>query len=212
MKGKQDSHEFGLGDFSVLLGVHSHKKPEEEGGISVKVKSIHVHPDWNTDVRSYDANIAILELKNDVQFNNFIQPICLADDETEITQFPIGTVVGFGIITDLNKNKMTSISNVAKKLEIPFRNYHDCSKESPVHRDFISARMFCGGPADGRGVCRGDGGGGVYVLYNEKFYLRGLTSSTLLNDDYKCDTHKQALFTDITMFYDWINGEIGGSH
>jgi len=212
MKGKQDSYGLGLGDFSVLLGVHSHKKPEEEGGISATVKSIHVHPDWNTNVESYDVDIAILELKNEVRFNKFIQPICIADKNSSIAQASQGIVIGFAIITDSNGSKTKSISDVAKKLEIPIHNYQDCIKNSSDHKHIASARMFCGGPADGRGICTGDNGGGVYVLYNGKFYLRGITSASLYNNRLECDTHKQAVFTDVPRFYDWINGEIGESN
>jgi len=153
-----------------------------------------------------------LELKNEVRFNYFIQPICIADDESEITQTSYGIVVGFGIITDSNESKTTSLSDVAKKLEIPIHNYQDCIKNSSDHKHIASARMFCGGPADGRGVCSGDGGGGVYVKYNNAFYLRGITSASLPNNKGECDTYKEAIFTDATKFYKFIKRSIGKSN
>lgn len=36
-----------------------------------------VHPLWKTDELKYDADLAILVLEDDVEFTEFVQPICL---------------------------------------------------------------------------------------------------------------------------------------
>jgi len=181
-----------------MLGVQNYKKAEELGRISVGFKSITIHRHWNTNEPSFDADIAILELANEVQFNNYIRPICLADDDSEIAEISKGTVVGFGITEN------GTPSDIANKLEIAITDYHSCILKSRDISTFASARTFCGGPADGRGVCSGDSGSGVYVKHNEIFYLRGLVSSGLINNNYECDTHRQAVFTDVPEYYDWI--------
>jgi len=193
---------FGPKDITLMLGVHNYKKSEELGRISTGIKSITIHRHWTTDVPSFDADIAILELANEVQFNNYIRPICLADYESEVAETSTGTVVGFG------KTENESNSDIARKLEISIRDYAKCATTSSDHQTFATARMFCGGPADGRGVCDGDSGGGVYVLHDKIFYLRGLVSSSLVNNKLECDTHQQAVFTDVTQYYDWI--KLGG--
>jgi len=189
---------FGTEDITLMLGVYNYKRPVEQGRVSTKIKSIYVHKSWNTNVQNYDGDIAILELANDIQFDNFIRPICLADDESEVAEALHGTVVGFGF----NENR--TLSDIANKLDISIRDYHSCTLISPDHQTFASFRTFCGGPADGRGVCDGDSGSGVYVLHDGAFYLRGLVSSSLINDNNECDTHKQAVFTDVTQYYEWI--------
>jgi len=183
-----------------MLGVHNYKLPEEWGRISAEVKSINVHQHWNTDVPNFDGDIAILELVDEVQFNYYIRPICLADEESDVAETSNGTVVGFGLTEN------GTLSNIANKLDISIRDYHSCISTSLDHQTFASARTFCGGPADGRGVCSGDSGGGVYVLHKNVFYLRGLVSSSLFNNiTMECDTHKQAVFTDVTQYYYWID-------
>ena len=205
MKGKRNRHEFNTGDFSVLLGVHDLSKKinywvneEEEGRSTGCAKAIHVHPDWNVHVDSYDADIAVLELVNEVQFDKFIRPICIADRKSEVAKARSGTVVGFGI-TETGR-----ISDVANKLDIPIYDYHNCTEHNIDHRCLVSARTFCGGPADGSGVCLGDSGGGVYVPDNRRFYLRGIVSASLFNAVLQCDVDREAIFTDVTRFYDWI--------
>ena len=199
IKGKKDEYDFGINDFSVLLGVHNHSTPCETGRISAEVKSIHIHHHWSTDAQSYDGDIAVLELVTEVRFDNYIRPICLAHEYSKIINATHGTVVGFGRTDD------GSYPAVAKKLDIPITKFNECIRESSDHETLASARMFCGGPADGRGVCDGDSGSGVYVLHNRRFYLRGLVSSSLLNDNFLCDTERKAAFTDVTHYYDWIN-------
>jgi len=185
-----------------MLGVHNYKRPVELGRISTKIKSINVHKHWNTDVSNFDADIAILELVEEVEFSSYIQPICLADEYSDIADASQGTVIGFGL------TKNGTLSNIANKLQISIRDYHNCIVNSSSHQTFATARTFCGGPADGRGVCHGDSGGGVYVLHKDVFYLRGLVSSSLVNNKYECDTHQQAVFTDVTQFCDWIESSI----
>ena len=198
MKGKHDSHVFNTCDFSVQIGVHNHTKINENERISTSINSIEIHSGWNTDVSSWDADIAILELSKEIKFNNLIRPICINNEHSEMIKVTNGIVVGFGL------NELEKISNVANKLEIPIKNYHNCTKISSDYHGFISARTFCGGSADGRGVCGGDSGAGVYVFYQHQFYLRGLVSASLLNNYLKCDVTKEAIFTDVTQFYDWI--------
>ena len=198
MKGKRSTHEFNTGDFKVLLGVHNLKNYWEEGRSTACVNTIHVHPDWNVEVDSWDADIAILELVNEVQFNKFIRPICIADRKSEVAKAQSGTVVGFG------KTESGIISDIANKLEIPIYDYLNCTKHSEQHRTLVSARTFCGGSADEHGVCSGDSGGGVYAPHNRRFYLRGLVSASLYDIFLNCDVYEKAIFTDVTKFYDWV--------
>ena len=198
MNEKQDAYKFTTCDFSVLLGVHDLSKSDEEGRISVNVNDINIHSDWDVNSDSYDADIAVLELAEEVTFNKFVRPICVPDVESGVAGSSIGTVTGFG------KTEVGVISNVAKKLEIPIYNFKNCTKYSSDHRSLVSHRTFCGGTADGRGVCDGDSGGGVYVKHNRAYYLRGLVSSSLMNVDLECDVDRVAVFTDVPKFYGWI--------
>lgn len=206
MKGKQNIHSFSTGDFSVLLGVHNHTALNEEGRMSSCVNSIKIHPEWNINVESYDADIAVLELANEINFNKFIRPICVPDVDSEVSRFTNGTAVGFGITEN------GTVSDLAKKLDIPIYDYQNCTKHSSDHKPLSSARTFCGGWADGSGVCSGDSGSGVYVSYNRAYYLRGIVSSSLPNIYGECDVDREAIFTDVPKFYGWIKSNGTDEH
>lgn len=54
-------------------------------------------------------------------------------------------------------------------------------------------------------IISGDSGGGFVVRYNNKWYLRGIISSSLQDKDlFTCDTKNFAVFTDIAAYRDWI--------
>lgn len=61
----------------VLLGVHDIFKRNEIGSNARFVSKIILHPDWKSEDPRYDANIAVIFLRNEVKFSNTIEPICL---------------------------------------------------------------------------------------------------------------------------------------
>ena len=137
--------------------------PHEKGKISVGVKNVKVHDDWNTKTDSYDADIAILTLAENVQFTRYIQPICLIDHYSSLINIQKGYAVGYG--TSEDKTKIHE--NILKCIEIPFDNNNEnCfySRHSLVN--LSSNRTFCGGNRDGTGVCSGDSGNGLFVVHN----------------------------------------------
>lgn len=119
---------------------------------------------------------------------------------TSITE---GIAVGYGI------NENGTVSNIARMIRSPIISHRDCSK-SEIHQALLSHRGFCGGYANGTGVCAGDSGSGLYVLHNGKYYLRGIVSASLYGFAFGCNVDEHAIFTDVLKFYDWIIG--GGSN
>ena len=107
-------------DLIVHLGYHNLSKKFESGRVSFHVKSIRVHPDWNTETDSYDANIAILELDDEVEFGKYIQPICLIDPNSEIASSTNGAIVGFdysrelGTLREFLTRRLSALRNVLK--------------------------------------------------------------------------------------------------
>lgn len=51
----------------VFLGRHNLKNWNEEGSLAAPVDDIFIHPDYNHHLSSYDADIAVVVLKNEVR-------------------------------------------------------------------------------------------------------------------------------------------------
>lgn len=51
----------------VFLGRHNLKNWNEEGSLAAPVDGIYIHPDYNSQLSSYDADIAVIMLKDEVR-------------------------------------------------------------------------------------------------------------------------------------------------
>lgn len=184
----------------MTLGVHDIDSKFEIGRQSIEVKRIFVHPDWRTDTYSYDADISVFILKTKVQFTDYVQPICLwtAQETPEVNE---GIIVGFGL-TD----KERTLPSTPRELKVPIVSNERCFLKTSLLAKISSLRTFCAGAADGRGPCNGDSGHGLFFKNQGKFYLRGLISSSLIDEDFTCDVSTYAVYTDVFKFKDWIAG------
>jgi len=193
----------------VILGAHNLSIPHERGKFVVGVQDIQTHSDWNTKSKSFDADIAMLTLTDDINFSRYIQPICLIEPDSIVAKISKGYTVGYGKSEDKTKN----IENVLKVVETPIQGSNEeCFYTSDVLLKISSKRTFCGGSRDGTGICLGDSGNGLFVERQNVFYLRGIVSSSLMTL-FSCDVNNYAVYTNALKFYDWISENInsGGS-
>ena len=176
--------------------------------MSIGVQNIEVHPDWNITSESFDADLAVLTLTDDVCFGRYIQPICLIDPDSDVGNIQKGYVAGYGKSEDETK----IVENVLKFVETPIaRSNEECFQTNHYLAQISSSRTFCGGNRDGSGVCSGDGGGGMVVTRDNTYYLRGITSASLMNVYNGCDVNNYAIFTDVIKFEDWIDEKINSN-
>lgn len=181
----------------MVLGVQDLSKSFEKGRITVGVKSINVHPDYNVEIDSYDSDVALLILETEVQFSATIQPVCLSKPQTSSSLITEGIIVGF--------RKIEGTKN-AGKLAVPIKNYHDCVRENDNLRAYLSARSLCANPNDKIEDFEAASGSGLYVIYNNRFYLRGITSASSLNK--KIDSvSAYGIFADIVEYCGWIQSD-----
>jgi secreted trypsin-like serine protease len=80
-------------DLIAMLGKHDLNNYNEQNAKNSTVSEIIIHPEWNTNEESYHANIAIVILTDEIQFNNFIRSICLPQKNYEEV-VGSGTIVG----------------------------------------------------------------------------------------------------------------------
>lgn len=184
----------------VLLGVYDLNNPYEIGRSVFLVQTINMHPDWNPQIKSFDADIAVMVLEYQVTFGYYIQPICLPS--VNIVAIRNGFVVGYGKSEDTTKIH----ENIPKIIVTPIHENADCFLKNHFLATLSSRRTFCGGTGTGIGVCNGDSGSGFIVNDGNAFYLRAVVSSSLRGGQYGCDVYTYSVFTDVTKYIDWING------
>jgi len=185
----------------VLLGFHDLSNSIEIGRASCAVQGIHIHPDWNPYTISYDADIAVLMLDQDVAFNNYIQPICMTSTDPRIADSTEGFVIGNGKSGQDNHHE-----NIPKFLKMPIQTNRNCTEKDSTFQGLLTGRAFCAGSGTGQGVCTGDSGSGFVVESGNVFYLRGIVSSSLFNSYLGCDVDSYSVFTNALRYMNWIAG------
>jgi secreted trypsin-like serine protease len=172
-------------------------KADESGSTRGFFSSIRIHPDWDYNSTRYDADIAVLVLKDKITYGTFVQPACLPEPTTNVFNIR-GTVVGYGLTenTDTNEDR-------PKFVEIPSVDNEECYWNSDIFHISGSRRSFCAGDR-GKRACRGDSGGGFYVKNSDTYTVNGIVSSGSFN----CDEGKYVVFTSVPLFVDWIREEM----
>lgn len=184
----------------LIFGAYSLKNNNEPGAVSEYVKKSYIHEDWNTKTTNYDADIALLEVVNPIEYSNYIKPICLWLGAESLIDAE-GTVVGWGANKFINES-----SDKPLGITVPIiKKNSQCWLDVPKLKEISSDRTFCGGARDGVQIpCYGDSGSGLYVKSEKRFYLKGLVSSSSTDMAGTCDATIYSIYTNIFMFTEWI--------
>lgn len=148
----------------LSMGHHNRLIWNEIDAVQSNVAQIHIHPDFRVQTKTTpkDADLAIVIANKIIEFNDFIQPVCLwsidknddDDDDNASGMDTIGTVVGWG------RNSVNRlISKYPRKIELPIVEVDECRLSSKRIAAALSNRTFCAGTLDGLdGPCHGDSG------------------------------------------------------
>jgi hypothetical protein len=134
----------------VLIGTSEIRNGVKPIFNKANIKRIIGHEKWSpVSGTNHDADIALIELKEEITFNSLIQPICLPDVYTNVFEVK-GTVVGHGITN-------TTVNQPSRKLRhVEIKSVKDstCLYMIPLLAQIGSERMFCAGEK-GKNPCRG---------------------------------------------------------
>lgn len=207
----QDKHSNGYrrspGDIIVYFGMYDLKQKNATG---FAIEQIVLHQDWNPLDESYDADIAILKLRNAITFSNLISPICLwPTSDEEIVK---GTVISWtepGLDDPGYWNyEHDPLHSYPQRFDMPIRSNMMCLLMQPRFKPIASERTFCaGGLNSGQCLEVGNSGASMAVRLGDKFFLKGVVSASFI-DIAGCDNITFTLFTDIGKFKSWIIGHI----
>ncbi|KAF8767224.1 Complement factor B like protein [Argiope bruennichi] len=134
-----------------------------------EVKKIIVHPGYRNG-KIFDYDIALLQLKRPMEYNDLIRPICLPPRELPLdtSLYKPGEsviAIGWGHTGIVNVMEHVDIQPVdqLKEIVLPIQPEERCRRvvlDRNLPENAFTERMFCAG--DGRGkndTCQGDSGG-----------------------------------------------------
>ncbi|XP_034237604.1 CLIP domain-containing serine protease 14D-like, partial [Thrips palmi] len=201
---------------SVRLGEHDTKtspdcRPDFFGGqicaapaVDVPVERAIPHPEYAKNDPNHYHDIALLRLSRDVQFTDWIAPICLPASSEVAAKSYVGKrrwVAGWG------KTETRSESDVKLKLAVPVVSNADCQ---PVYQKaavrLSSGGQLCAGGAQGRDSCNGDSGGPLMGPdLHESGDIRWFSTGVVAFGPRNCGTRGwPGVYTRVAHYMPWI--------
>lgn len=190
---------------TAFVGRHNLTVVNETGAVEHSLWRVIIHDDWNSEHPRFDADIALAVLENDVAFNNHVEPVCLPTS-TDETISGLANVVGWGR-SEKSDELGLDYDPTPNELEVPLVDREKCVTEVSKLRNPASFRAFCAGFVnESKSACNGDSGGGLYSLndFSGNFEVKGIVSSSLVDEEGRCNIQVYTLFTDVRKFVDWI--------
>ncbi|KAJ2937801.1 hypothetical protein O0L34_g18582 [Tuta absoluta] len=181
------------------------------GDVATQEREVHqiiVHEEFTYN--RLDNDIALLKLKSEAVFSDYVQPACLwyPDAYKKLPQGNIyGTVVGWGF------DHTDKLSPQLRQATMPKVSDVTCIKSNPVFfGTILNKRKFCAGFLNGTSACNGDSGGSFLVFIpdveNPKtgaWYVRGIVSLSVARSDLAlCDSSQYVVFTDVAKYRGWV--------
>ncbi|KAJ2949429.1 hypothetical protein O0L34_g15345 [Tuta absoluta] len=182
------------------------------GPVDVRILNFITHPSYRPNFKAFD--IAVIELAKKVTFNDYIQPVCILDQNVDQA-----IISGWGVdkIENENAGKTSEDLQVA---QVDVLDHETCKKkwmksgklDNMYWPEFLDSQMcavkMTGTKAD---TCSGDSGGPLQsvlqVNTKRKIYnVIGVTSTSA-----KCGSIRfPSVFTRVSSFIDWIEEVVWG--
>ncbi|XP_030060906.1 enteropeptidase [Microcaecilia unicolor] len=178
--------------WKAVLGLHSHLNLSSPQTVTWAVDQIIINPHYNK--RTKDSDIILMHLEQQVNYTDYIQPICLPKKQQEFLPGMNCSIAGWG-----RTDYQGSGANILQEAEIPLITNVKCQEQMPEYN--ITKNMICGGYDEGGiDTCQGDSGGPMMCQINERWFLAGVTSF-----GYECARpHRPGVYVRVTQFVEWI--------
>nr|XP_023693671.1 enteropeptidase isoform X1 [Paramormyrops kingsleyae] len=181
-----------LSSWSVYLGVHSQSDISSPTVQERQIDRIVFNMHYNK--RTKDSDIAMIHLDTQVNFTDFIQPICLPDQEQQFEEGRKCIITGWG-----RESEQGAVADTLQQASVPLVGRTECQTLLPEYN--ITARMVCAGfPQGGTDSCQGDSGGPLMCHSGHSWILVGVTSFGI-----GCGQPKRpGVYTLVSQFADWV--------
>lgn len=180
-----------LAKLRIILGHHDLKKMREATVIRAEKFVPHYMYQETDPVQKWD--IALIKLRERVNYTDYINPVCLPGRDTPRKDFKKLIVAGWGRI---GENQI--VSDRPLEVQVPELTMEQCYKL--LHTSRITPNHICAG---NRTVdsCEGDSGGPLITFVNDKAVQVGLVSWGV-----SC-AHRiyPGVFTRVSAYAGWIN-------
>ncbi|XP_004402609.1 PREDICTED: enteropeptidase isoform X2 [Odobenus rosmarus divergens] len=178
--------------WKAILGLHMTSNLTSSQIVTRLIDQIVINPHYNK--RTKDSDIAMMHLDFKVNYTDYIQPICLPEENQAFPPGRICSIAGWGRIIHQGPT-----ANILQEANVPLLSNEKCQQQMPEYN--ITENMVCAGYEEG-GIdsCQGDSGGPLMCQENNRWFLAGVTSF-----GYQCARpNRPGVYTRVLRFTEWI--------
>uniref|UniRef100_A0AB38ZER5 Venom S1 protease with CUB domain 11 n=1 Tax=Oncocephalus sp. TaxID=2944721 RepID=A0AB38ZER5_9HEMI len=187
--------QLGNDNFLVSAGEHDWQVDDNKARQLIKVDKVIIYQNYTSYVKDFD--IALLYLEKEIQFNEFVGPICLPNGRLDVRDKWL-KVMGWGRVNQ------EYYSTVAKMANVKGVDINICNAKFLYLMRTEDTFHVCTW-AQGTDSCKGDSGGPLVWLDPE---TNRYTQSALVSHAMGCGDTIPSVNTDVSYFLDWIQLEI----
>uniref|UniRef100_A0A1Y1LR62 Peptidase S1 domain-containing protein n=2 Tax=Photinus pyralis TaxID=7054 RepID=A0A1Y1LR62_PHOPY len=207
----QDGKLYPFEDYKIVAGKYyrNYDDPRDHGAQESAIEHIYIAPKYKAMYNYYEADLAIIVLKERLKVTGDVQPVCIdwrnQFEQQQLVENNVGIVVGWGQ-TVLGSEPSMEL----KALQVLYKPYSDCYDQVPPEfRKFLTFDKICAAYLSAKQpVCLGDNGGGLTFQRNQnRFYIRGIVSTSPSSKEtgtVTCDQNQYATYTMISKYIDLI--------
>lgn len=175
--------------------------------LDVKVEQTLPHPQYDPLSKDQLNDIALLRLKQNVAYTDFVRPICLPINSN------LRSAAFDGILMDVagwGKTETASASSLKLKASVAGVKLNDCQKVYSSQGIVLDGTQMCAGGDEGIDSCSGDSGGPLILLDTTNkirayYFLAGVVS---FGPTPCALSGWPGVYTRVGAFVDWISNNI----
>uniref|UniRef100_A0A8C6L8E5 Serine protease 27-like n=1 Tax=Nothobranchius furzeri TaxID=105023 RepID=A0A8C6L8E5_NOTFU len=210
---------------SVHLGIF-YLNSFNPGEVIRSVAEVHCNPGYNS--QTYNNDICLVKMSAPVNFTEFIQPICLADENSTFYDELSVWVTGFGITSKLFNISffqqycslvpyqvltlfyfqlgLGAVADTLQEVSVPIIGNNRCHCYNQAYSTVTDNMMCAGVEAGGKDSCQGDSGGPLVSLYEGLWVQAGIVS---FGDDCALPM-RPGVYTRLSQYQKWISDTVTG--
>ncbi|XP_022239027.1 serine protease 42-like [Limulus polyphemus] len=191
-------NRYSANQFMVRVGEHQLSRVENHATQDIPIKQYIIHPNYSIPIRHFN-DIALLELAEDIEFNDYAWSACLPEDSAGSYKDEEATVIGWGILEKSGRRR----GDILQKAKVPVIDYLQCQswyRKAQKIVFFQRGQMCAGYEYGGKDACLGDSGGPLFMKENNKFIVIGVVSAGI-----GCAREfLPGLYTEVASYRSWI--------
>jgi len=150
-----------------------------------------------------DADIMLIKLAEDVEYNDFISPVCLPTSDEKAVEGTECYVTGWGTLSSGGY-----LADELQQVMVPLLSMDTCTQRQWYTSNQLTDNMICAGYEEGgKDSCQGDSGGPLVCHKNGAWELTGVVSW----GEGCAYEKKPGIYTNTVNFIEWIEETISNN-